>query len=97
MPEGQSLNLKEGNRVRTWDGCMLKDFTKVGSGEVFRDEVKERYRHRIFRKGNYLPERYGFVACVGCGRCGSACLPDIADPCNLINELGHFDSEENKD
>ncbi len=89
-----SLNLKQGNRTRTWDGCMLKDFTKVGSGEVFRDEVKERYRHRFFRKGNYLPERYGFVACVGCGRCGSACLPDIADPCNLINELAHFTSEK---
>ncbi len=82
---------------RTWDGCMLKDFTKVGSGEVFRDEIKERYRHRFFRKGNYLPERYGFVACVGCGRCGIACLPDIADPCNLINELAHFSSEKDTD
>jgi NAD(P)H-flavin reductase/formate hydrogenlyase subunit 6/NADH:ubiquinone oxidoreductase subunit I len=95
VKDNVSLNLKEGNRVRTWDGCLLKDFTKVGSGEVFREEVKERFRHRFFRKGNYLPERYGFVACVGCGRCGSACLPDIADPCNLINELGHFNSEEN--
>jgi len=95
VKDNVSLNLKEGTRVRTWDGCMLKEFTKVGSGEVFREEVKERYRHRFFRKGNYLPERYGFVACVGCGRCGSACLPDIADPCNLINELGHFNSEEN--
>jgi len=73
---------------------MLKDFTKVGSGEVFREDVKERYRHRFFRKGNYLPERYGFVACVGCGRCGIACLPDIADPCNLINELAHFESDK---
>lgn len=90
-----SLNMNEGSRIRTWDGCMLKEFTKVGSGEVFRDEVKERYRHRFFRKGNYLPERYGFVACVGCGRCGTACLPDIADPCNLINELAHFKSDEN--
>jgi NAD(P)H-flavin reductase/formate hydrogenlyase subunit 6/NADH:ubiquinone oxidoreductase subunit I len=89
-----SLNLTHGNRIRTWDGCMLKDFTKVGSGEVFREEVKERYRHRFFRKGNYLPERYGFVACVGCGRCGIACLPDIADPCNLINELAHFESDK---
>jgi NAD(P)H-flavin reductase/formate hydrogenlyase subunit 6/NADH:ubiquinone oxidoreductase subunit I len=89
-----SLNLKEGNRIRTWDGCMLKDFTKVGSGEVFRDEVKERYRHRFFRKGNYLPARYDFVACVGCGRCGIACLPNIADPCDLINELAHFEYEE---
>jgi NAD(P)H-flavin reductase len=93
VKEDVSLNLTQGNRIRTWDGCMLKDFTKVGSGEVFRDEIKERYRHRFFRKGNYLPERYGFVACVGCGRCGIACLPDIADPCNLINELAHFESE----
>lgn len=89
-----TLNLKNGIRVRTWDGCMLKEFTKVASGEVFRDQAKERYRHRFFRKGNYLPERYGFVACVGCGRCGSACLPDIADPCNLFNELAHFTQEE---
>ncbi len=94
VKEEVSLNLKQGNRSRTWDGCMLKDFTKVGSGEVFRDDVKERYRHRFFRKGNYLPERYGFVACVGCGRCGIACLPDIADPCNLFNELAHFSSEK---
>jgi NAD(P)H-flavin reductase/formate hydrogenlyase subunit 6/NADH:ubiquinone oxidoreductase subunit I len=89
-----SLTLKDGQRIRTWDGCMLKDFTKVGSGEVFREEVKERYRHRFFRKGNYLPQRYGFIACVGCGRCGIACLPDIADPCNLINELASFGKEE---
>lgn len=89
-----ALTLQNGTRIRTWDGCMLRDFTKVGSGEVFREDVKERYRHRFFRKGNYLPERYGYVACVGCGRCGIACLPNIADPCDLINELSHFDREK---
>ena len=89
-----SLNMKDGQRLRTWDGCMLKEFTKVGSGEVFRDDTKERYRHRFFHKGNYLPQRYGFVACVGCGRCGIACLPNIADPCDLMNELAHFGKEE---
>jgi sulfite reductase subunit B len=86
-----TLNLKNGQRIRTWDGCLLQDFTKVGSGEVFRKEISERYRHRFFRKGNYLPQRYGFVACVGCGRCGIACLPDIADPCDIMNDLSHFD------
>ena len=89
-----SLNLKNGQRIRTWDGCLLRDFTKVASGEVFRDEAEERYRHRFFRKGNYLPQRYGFVACVGCGRCGIACLPDVADPCNLMNELASLGKEE---
>jgi len=85
-----ALNLKDGQRIRTWDGCMLKDFTRISSGEIFRENVKERYRHRFYRKGNYLPQRYGFVACVGCGRCGIACLPDIADPCDVFNELASF-------
>ena len=89
-----SLNLKDGQRIRTWDGCMLRGFTKVGSGEIFREEPKERYRHRFYRKGNYLPQRFGFVACVGCGRCGIACLPDIADPCDVMNELASFGQEE---
>jgi len=92
-----SLNLKNGERVRTWDGCLLKDFTKIGSGETFRKDKKDRFRHRFYRKGNYLPERYGFVACVGCGRCGIACLPDIADPCDLINELSKFEKSEDTD
>jgi len=92
-----SLNLKDGRRIRTWDGCLLRDFTKIGSGEVFRDDKKDRYRHRFYRKGNYLPERYGFVACVGCGRCGTACLPDIADPCDVINELSHLEKSEKTD
>jgi len=90
-----SINLKDGSRIRTWDGCLLRDFTLIGSGEVFRDDISERYRHRFYRKGNYLPERYGFVACVGCGRCGIACLPDIADPCDVINDLSHFERSEN--
>lgn len=92
-----SLNLQDGSRVRTWDGCLLKDFTKVGSGEVFREDLKKRYRHRFFRKGNYLAERYGFIACVGCGRCSIACLPNIASPCDVINELTHFGGEGKKD
>ena len=92
-----SLNLKDGTRTRTWDSCLLRDFTKIGSGEVFRDDIKERYRHRFYRKGNYLPERYGFVACVGCGRCGVACLPDIADPCDVLNDLSHFEKSDDTD
>jgi len=85
-----NLNLKDGERYRTWDGCMLKDFGRIGSGEVFRKDVKERYRHRFYRKGNYIPARYGYIACVGCGRCGIACLPDIADPCDVFNDLSRF-------
>ena len=82
-----SINMTDGVRSRTWDGCLLKDFTKVGSGEIFRETLLERYRHRIFRKGHYIPDRFDFVACVGCGRCVSACLPDIADPSEIMNTI----------
>lgn len=92
-----SLDLKQGARYRTWDGCLLLNFSKIGSGEIFREDKKDRYRHRFYRKGNYLPERYGFIACVGCGRCGIACLPDIADPCDVVNELSTFDKSEKTD
>ncbi|MCK4718721.1 MAG: 4Fe-4S dicluster domain-containing protein [Thermoplasmata archaeon] len=82
-----SIGLKDGVRTRTWDGCLLRDFTLIGSGEVFRESKEDRYRHRYYRKGKYLPERYGFVACVGCGRCATQCLPDIADPADIFNTL----------
>ena len=87
VEEEVGLNLKEGKRVRTWDGCLLREFTKIASGEIFRKDIKDRYRHRYMRKAVYLPERYDFIACVGCGRCATNCLPDIADPVDVVNQL----------
>lgn len=80
-----SLDMKTGERVRTWDGCLLRTFTEVASGEIFREELQDRYRHRFYRKGEYLPLRFNFVACVGCGRCSAQCIPDIADPVTVMN------------
>jgi len=82
-----NLDLTTGERKRTWDGCLLKDFTKVAPGEVFRNKPEDRYRHRFNRKGRYLPDALGFTACVGCGRCADQCVPDIADPVKLFNML----------
>lgn len=81
------LDLVHGERIRRWDGCLLHDFAKVATGENFRETRASRYRHRFFRKGLYLFRLLDDVACVGCGRCASACLPDIADPVNLFNKL----------
>jgi sulfite reductase subunit B len=82
-----SLNLKEGERTRHWDGCMLVDFARVATGENFRHDKASRLRHRIFRKGKYILERYGMVGCVGCGRCATACLADIASPLEAFNAI----------
>jgi ActR/RegA family two-component response regulator/formate hydrogenlyase subunit 6/NADH:ubiquinone oxidoreductase subunit I len=81
------VDLSEGERKRSWDGCVLSDFAKVASGENFRHNRGSRLRHRMFRKGKYVFERYGGLGCVGCGRCVGACLPDIASPLKVFNEL----------
>ncbi len=85
--DNPDLSLKTGERGRTWDGCLLEDFAKISSGENFRNTKAARYRHRYFKKGKYLFDRFGFVSCVGCGRCSSNCLPDIANPVNLFNDM----------
>ncbi|MCX8153494.1 MAG: 4Fe-4S dicluster domain-containing protein [Candidatus Bathyarchaeota archaeon] len=83
------LSLEYGERIRTWDGCLLEDFAKIASGENFRPTRPTRYRHRYFKKGKYLFDRFGFISCVGCGRCSSNCLPDIANPVKLFNAMYH--------
>jgi ferredoxin len=78
-----------GKRQRAWDGCLLDGFTKVAGEHEFRKKREDRFRHRIYRKGKYVPEKIGsqIPACVGCGRCVHACLPDIANPINVYNRL----------
>jgi formate hydrogenlyase subunit 6/NADH:ubiquinone oxidoreductase subunit I len=87
ISDEMDLDLKGGRRTRTWDACMLTDFAKVATGENFRNTRAARLRHRMFRKGTYILERYGRTGCVGCGRCGNACLTNIASPAKVINEL----------
>jgi sulfite reductase subunit B len=82
-----SLNLKEGERSRIKDGCMLVDFARVATGENFRHDKASRFRHRIYRKGKYILERYGRFGCVGCGRCAIACLAEIASPVEAFNAI----------
>ncbi|MCK4858187.1 MAG: 4Fe-4S dicluster domain-containing protein [candidate division Zixibacteria bacterium] len=86
--EDLNLELTGGERVRRWDGCLLQDFASVASGENFREDRANRFRHRIMRKCTYVPQIVeDDLACVGCGRCSSQCLPDIADPVKIINKL----------
>ena len=87
MKEELDLSLEKGERVRTWDGCMLEGFAEVAGGHNFRDQKAARVRHRIFRKGKYLVERLGRFGCVGCGRCADACTTDVANPVEVLEDL----------
>lgn len=82
-------DLSSGERVRLWDGCMLTDFATVAGNHNFRKDKAARFRHRYYRKGKYVPVKIGGkIACVGCGRCITACVANIANPVEVMNQLG---------
>ena len=80
-------DLNSGRRERVWDGCQLEKFARVAGGHNFRKDRAARYRHRYYRKGKYVPEMIGECACVGCGRCITACVAKIANPPEVYNRL----------
>ncbi len=80
------LNGKRGARTRVWDSCQLDEFARVATGENFRKNRSQRQRHRFFRKGKYLPDMFGELGCVGCGRCARSCLVHIT-PIEVFNTL----------
>jgi hypothetical protein len=81
-------DLKTGTRVRCWDGCLLENFATVAGNHNFRKDRAARFRHRLYRKAKYVPEKIGGqIACVGCGRCITACTADIANPVVVYNRL----------
>ncbi|MEK7829085.1 MAG: 4Fe-4S dicluster domain-containing protein [Deltaproteobacteria bacterium] len=86
------LNLKEGERYRVWDGCMLEDFAKVAGGHNFRKTRGERLRHRFNRKFQYQVDKFGGLFCVGCGRCSRTCLVNI----NIAEVTNELIEESNK-
>jgi NAD-dependent dihydropyrimidine dehydrogenase PreA subunit len=60
-------------RNRIWDGCLLKNFTKVAGGA---NPLRMRYmrlRNRYLKKFDFFIDNIGFQACCGCGRCIDVC------------------------
>lgn len=80
-------DLKSGTRSRCWDSCMVSSFAKVAGDHDFRPLAAARYRHRYYRKGKYVPDMIGEIACVGCGRCITSCTAKIANPAEVYNRL----------
>lgn len=60
-------------RLRLWDGCLLKNFSRVAGGA---NPLKMRYmrlRNRYLKKFDFFIDNIGFQACCGCGRCIDVC------------------------
>jgi sulfhydrogenase subunit beta (sulfur reductase) len=76
----------EGTRLRSYDSCQLEEFAMVAPRENFREERRNRIRHRFYRKYAYLFAKFGRPYCCGCGRCFRQCVASI-DPVQVINDL----------
>jgi ferredoxin len=73
-------------RMRIWDGCLYKNFTRVAGGA---NPLKMRYmrlRNRYLKKFDFFVANTGQQACCGCGRCIDVC-PGKIDIRDILRRL----------
>ncbi len=62
-----------GKRVRIWDACMFKGFSRMAGGVVPAEEKINRTKRWFHHKLLHWPSQFGTFGCVGCGRCAVSC------------------------
>ncbi|MBI5102258.1 MAG: 4Fe-4S dicluster domain-containing protein [Nitrospirae bacterium] len=80
VEETVSLDLQSAKKTRQLYSCNIIDFAEVSGGHNFRPERQTRLKYRYYHKHRGFVEAYEDSLCVGCGRCGEACLADITVP-----------------
>ncbi|OGR03592.1 MAG: hypothetical protein A2520_09780 [Deltaproteobacteria bacterium RIFOXYD12_FULL_53_23] len=80
VEEQVNLDLKHAGKTKSLHSCNLIDFAKVAGGHNFRPTSASRLKYRYYHKHRGFVEAFEESLCVGCGRCGAACLADINPP-----------------
>lgn len=80
VEETADVSLKKARKIKTLYSCNVVDFAEVAGGHNFRPERSSRLKYRYYHKHRGFVEAYEESLCVGCGRCGEACLAGITVP-----------------
>ena len=75
-----------GVRMRLWDTCMFKGFTKMAGNVLPAEQKRLRTKRWYFHKLLYYPEQFGRFGCVGCGRCTITC-PGRIDMATIADKI----------
>ncbi len=60
-------------RVRLWDTCLFKGFTRMAGGVLPNEKRVLRTKRWYYHKLVHYPDVLGSFGCVGCGRCTVTC------------------------
>ncbi|MEI8032009.1 MAG: 4Fe-4S dicluster domain-containing protein [Chlorobiaceae bacterium] len=86
VEESMETNLKGASRQKHLYSCNLVDFAVVAGGHNFRPKNGDRLKYRYYHQHRGFAENANQQICVGCNRCGRACLAGI-NPKDVINDL----------
>jgi len=80
VDETVDVNLRKAKKTKMLYSCHIKDFAEVAGGHNFRPDRHVRLKYRYYHKHRGFVEAFEEALCVGCGRCGEACLAGINVP-----------------
>ncbi|MFC1679967.1 4Fe-4S dicluster domain-containing protein, partial [Elusimicrobiota bacterium] len=86
VEEEVAVDLKSARKERRLYSCNIVDFAEVAGGHNFRPERGDRLKYRYYHQYRGFEENADEQICVGCNRCGRACLSGI-NPKDVINDL----------
>jgi len=86
VEERVNLSFTQASKNRFLYSCNLLDFATVAGGHNFRPEPHIRLKYRYYHRFKGFVEAYNQPLCVGCNRCGDACLAGI-NPKAVIDGL----------